>query len=151
MIYTPSGLPCSGKDQMGKILSILGTPNEEDTSFITDNKAIEYIQTFPKCKRIELSVKYPTATPEVIDFMNKLLVFNPFFRMTALEAIQCKVFDSVRNVKKESIIQQISKSAIHDIKLEVDRDDAFDYENTSNAKFSVDDLKSILAKEIKEI
>lgn len=35
--------------------------------------------------------------------------------------------------------------------LDVDRDDAFDYENSSNAKYSVNDLKNILAKEIKEI
>lgn len=35
--------------------------------------------------------------------------------------------------------------------LEVDRDDAFDYENSSNAKYSVNDLKEILAREIKDI
>ena len=35
--------------------------------------------------------------------------------------------------------------------LDVDRDDAFDYENSSNAKFSVNDLKNILAIEIKQI
>lgn len=43
LIISPSGLPCSSKDQLAKILSILGTPNEEDISFITDNKALEYI------------------------------------------------------------------------------------------------------------
>lgn len=37
------------------------------------------------------------------------------------------------------------------IMLEVDRDDAFDYENSSNAKYSVNDLKEILAREIKDI
>jgi hypothetical protein len=35
--------------------------------------------------------------------------------------------------------------------LDVDRDDAFDYENSNNAKYSVNDLKAILAREIKEI
>jgi mitogen-activated protein kinase 1/3 len=61
LIISPSGLPCSSKDQLAKILSILGTPNEEDISFITDNKAIEYILSFPKCKRIDLGQRYPAA------------------------------------------------------------------------------------------
>ena len=83
--------------------------------------------------------------------MQNFLSFNPFYRMTAYDALRSKVFDSVRSSKKEQIIEQISNDPECDIMLDVDRDDAFDYENSSNAKYSVNDLKNILATEIKQI
>ena len=40
----------------------------------------------------------------IVDLMHNFLSFNPFFRMTALEAIKLKVFDPVRNPKKEKLL-----------------------------------------------
>jgi len=37
------------------------------------------------------------------------------------------------------------------IHLAVDAEDAFDYENSEKAKYTVHDLKNILAREIKEV
>lgn len=107
LIYSPSGLPCSGNDQMAKIISILGTPDDEETSFITDNKAIEYINTFPKCKRIDFNQRYPMAPPEAIDFLNRLLVFNPFFRMGLDEAISHPLFDDMRIKLAETSLENV--------------------------------------------
>jgi hypothetical protein len=36
--------------------------------------------------------------------MKNLLKFNPYFRMTAFECIQSKVFDPVRDINKEKIL-----------------------------------------------
>ena len=88
--------------------------------------------------------------------MKNLLSFNPFFRMTAFECLNLNVFDPVRDAKKESVLKKLRDAKAGGdssllIELEVDRDEAFDYENSSNAKYSVDDLKKILASEIKEI
>ena len=53
-------------------------------------------------------MKYPGAPENAIDFLNKILVFNPYFRMTALECLQeCKLFDSVRDKKKEAGLMQL--------------------------------------------
>ena len=129
--------------------------------------------------------------------MQSLLKFNPYFRMTAYECIQSKVFDAVRDENKEKILhymnqenqalhnmvpqaqgfksadnkfqvsspkskpattfEQISSSASKHfqnramIELAIDSSDAFDYENPDNAKYSVNDLKFILHKEVVEI
>ena len=48
--------------------------------------------------------KLPSQYKEIIDLMQNLLNFNPFFRMSAYEALKCKIFDSVRDVKKEKVI-----------------------------------------------
>lgn len=52
--------------------------------------------------RADLSVKYPGASKEAIDFLNKILVFNPFFRMSLSDAICHPLFDNVRSPQSES-------------------------------------------------
>ena len=52
---------------------------------------------------MDLSSKYPAATKEAIDFLNKTLVLNPFFRMNLDEAISHPMFDQVRNKEAESV------------------------------------------------
>jgi len=43
---------------------------------------MEYLNSFPKNEKADLSLKYPGAPPEAIDFLNKILVLNPYFRMS---------------------------------------------------------------------
>ena len=40
------GFPVSKNDQLSIIFDVIGTPAEDDISFVTDNKAQEYLQTF---------------------------------------------------------------------------------------------------------
>jgi serine/threonine protein kinase len=36
---------------MNVIFEVIGSPNEEDKSFVTDQKALEYLSAFPKRER----------------------------------------------------------------------------------------------------
>lgn len=92
-----NGFPFAASDQLAVIFNVIGTPNDEDMSFVTDQKAIEYLKSYQYVGRCDLTSKYPAATPEAIDFLNKILVFNPFFRLSLEEAIQHPLFDKVRN------------------------------------------------------
>lgn len=38
-----SGFPFSTNDQLNVIFEVIGSPNEEDKSFVTDQKALEYL------------------------------------------------------------------------------------------------------------
>ena len=105
--------PCSQTDQLNLIFDVLGTPSEEDCSFVTDSKALEYLKAFPYKKRADLSEKYWTATPEAIDFLNKILLFNPFFRMTIDECLDHPFLEKVRDPSREIVASQ-------PIKLEVE-------------------------------
>ena len=83
-----------------------------------------------------------------------MLSFNPYFRMTALECLQeCKIFDSVRDKKKEAGLMILKEASRENslINLQIDSMDAFDYEDADNAKYSVEDLKNFLIYEIKQI
>lgn len=67
--------------------------------------------------------------------------------MTAFECLsECKIFDEVRDKKKEQglqIMKDASKNKML-INLDIDKMDAFDYEDADNAKYSVADLKGFL-------
>eukprot|EP00954_Amorphochlora_amoebiformis_P028554 1391858-Amorphochlora_amoeboformis.AAC.2 len=49
--------------QMNLIFDILGTPSQEDTKFITNQKALQYIQQMKKKKPVDFAGIYPNANP----------------------------------------------------------------------------------------
>lgn len=85
------------------IFDIIGTPNEEDTSFVTDTKAQEYLKSFPGRERANLRESYPGIGDEGIDLLNKMLVFNPFFRPSVDECLEHPYFRLVRNIEREEV------------------------------------------------
>ena len=79
------------------IFDVTGTPTEDDRSFVTDQKALDYLDTFGEKPRVDLSERYPGAPTEAIDFLDRILQFNPYFRLSLKEAIDHPLFDSIRN------------------------------------------------------
>ena len=67
------GFPISHNDQLNKIFQILGKPNDYDLSFITDDNALEYIDTFSEQKKVDLNVMYPNVPETAIDLLEKTL------------------------------------------------------------------------------
>lgn len=97
-----AGLPFSSTDQLAVIFDVIGSPTKEDCSFVTDQKALEYLEGFVGQPPADLSSKYPGATQEAIDFLQKTIVFNPFFRMALAEAIDHPLFKDVKGSKSEN-------------------------------------------------
>jgi mitogen-activated protein kinase 1/3 len=91
----------STNDQLNVIFDIIGTPSEEDTSFVTDTKAQEYLKSFPVRGRADLKTIYPGIGEEAIDLLNQMLVFNPFFRPSVEECLDHPYFKQVRVPLKE--------------------------------------------------
>jgi mitogen-activated protein kinase 1/3 len=75
---------------------LIGTPTDDDKSFVTDGKALEYLESFPYQKRADLKLKYPGAPPEALEFLYSILTFNPYFRMSLADALSHPLFDKVR-------------------------------------------------------
>jgi len=97
--------------QMNLIFSVLGTPSKSDMKFITNEKALEYIQSLPKKPKVPFSKLYKNANPLALDLMEKTLVFNPHKRISVAEALRHDYFKGLHNPKNE-----------------VDCKDAFDFE-----------------------
>lgn len=95
------GFPFSKNDQLAVIFEVVGTPSEEDKSYVTDQKALEYLEAFPVKGRGDLNQLYPGAGEEAIDLLNRVLVFNPYFRLSVDEALNHPFFKKVRKAEKE--------------------------------------------------
>jgi len=95
------GFPHSSTDQLNVIFDIVGTPSEEEKSFVTDAKALEYLKSFTPRPRVDFTELYPAAGKDAIDLINKMLLFNPYFRIAVQEALSHPFFEGVRDKSKE--------------------------------------------------
>lgn len=100
------GFPHSSTDQLNVIFDIIGTPNEEEKSFVTDAKALEYLKTFSVRARVDFGELYPAAGKDAIDLINKMLLFNPYFRTTVDEILAHPFFKSTREASKEVVAKK---------------------------------------------
>ena len=96
-----NGFPVAKDDQLAVIFDVLGTPKDEDVSYVTDAKAIGYLKSFTPIERVDMQQRYPGTTPEGIDLLNRMLQFNPYFRIRVDEALEHPFFQRVRKPHKE--------------------------------------------------
>jgi len=59
------------------------------------------LEAFPNKQRGDLSLLYPGAGEEAIDLLNRVLIFNPYFRISVDEALNHPFFKKVRKSEKE--------------------------------------------------
>ena len=88
-------------DQLAVIFDVLGTPNDEDISYVTDAKALGYLRSFTNIPRMDMATKYPGASGDGTDLLNRMLQFNPYFRISVDEALAHPFFTRVRKPHKE--------------------------------------------------
>ena len=86
-------------DQLSVIISVIGTPSEEDINSI--GKAKDYIATLKKRPGRPIEAQYPAADPLAIDLLKHMLQFNPKKRYTAEEALEHPFLKNVRRADME--------------------------------------------------
>lgn len=79
--------------QLGLIIQVLGSPSEEELSFIASSRARRYMQQMPRRPRIPFSTLFPTASPLAIDLLEKMLVFDPTKRISIDDALRHPYFE----------------------------------------------------------
>ncbi|CAE6412363.1 unnamed protein product [Rhizoctonia solani] len=74
-------------DQLNQILHHLGTPSEDTLRRVGSPRAQDYIRSLPIKPRIPFQTMYPTANPQAIDLLGKLLAFDPAKRISCEQAL----------------------------------------------------------------
>jgi serine/threonine protein kinase len=67
------------------------------------------LNAFPMSERVNLATVYPGAGEEAIDLLHKILVFNPYFRLSVDDCMEHPFFKKCRKPEKE----QDAKESIH--------------------------------------
>lgn len=47
--------------------------------------------------------KYPGSSPEALDFLGRVLQFNPYYRISLKECLEHPLFAAVRNLDRENV------------------------------------------------
>jgi mitogen-activated protein kinase 1/3 len=115
-----NGFPVTKKDQLNMILEILGTPKEDDLTFITDEKALEYLKAYPVAQKVPWKVKFPGASDEICDFLERSLQLNPHKRISVAEALAHPLFKGVREPEKENFTIQPIKLEFEDREIDTE-------------------------------
>ena len=77
-------------------MQVIGSPTEEEVSFIEEALAANYIKSLPKYEKKRASNIFNYCRPEWEDFLDKALVFDPRKRLTIDEAMRHPLFDGLR-------------------------------------------------------
>jgi len=91
MLRTPYLPGDSDIDQLSKIFSALGTPDEETWPGVTSLP--DYVP-FNYCPPTSYRSLFTAASDDAVDLLSKLLKFNPLERITAAEALQHPYFSN---------------------------------------------------------
>jgi hypothetical protein len=65
---------------LDSIFDLIGTPDEADLSFITDEQAKSYVRKFKKRPRANFKEVFPKISSEGLYLLQQMLQFNPFMR-----------------------------------------------------------------------
>mmetsp|Transcript_22947 Transcript_22947/g.40615 ORF Transcript_22947/g.40615 Transcript_22947/m.40615 type:complete len:385 (+) Transcript_22947:166-1320(+) len=83
-------------EQMKLIFKQLGTPDEDDLDFITNEQALKYVKKLGVMEKIPWSETFPKASKESLDLLEKMLHFNPKKRISVEDALNHPYMSKVR-------------------------------------------------------
>lgn len=101
-----AGISNLATDQLNIILTVLGTPTEEDCNFIKDKEKVRVLLEGPNRERVNFADFFPKADKNAIDLLNKMIVFNPYKRAKVSECLDHPYFKSVRDIKSEIVAKE---------------------------------------------
>jgi|TARA_B110000285_G_scaffold123349_1_gene139403 hypothetical protein len=78
------------------------------------------------------------------DLLKSMVEFNPFLRAFPSECLQNPYFDPIR-------VPQLELPAPQKIFLQIDQEDACDYQSGASMKFSKDEIMQMIWREVTEI
>ena len=74
-------------DQITKIQEVLGTPSDEETAFIKNDKAKAFLLSLPQKPKVAWAKLFPKADATGLDMLDRLLSFNPSKRIDVEKAL----------------------------------------------------------------
>lgn len=87
--------------QLKLIMKVVGTPNEANLGFVSNQKARKFVLNLPKYEAVNLSSLYPMASDEGLDLLYKMLIIDPNKRISVQDALGHAYFRECRDPECE--------------------------------------------------
>ncbi|KAK8834567.1 hypothetical protein M9Y10_045454 [Tritrichomonas musculus] len=87
-------------DQIARIHKVLGSPSRNVLAQFKRNPNTQISFAFPSQKSTDLRNLLPRASPETIELLTKLLIYDPCQRITAGDALNLPAFESIRRFEE---------------------------------------------------
>jgi len=120
-------------NQIEKVLELIGKPKPEDIESIESPHAATILSSINISKKRSFHSFFPNASEVALDFLRRLLVFNPNNRLTVEEALRHKYLEQFSSPEEEIVCDHI---------IEIPMDD--------NTKFSVKEYRDAIYNDIRE-
>ena len=102
-VFEGDGLPNTRGDLLKSILSLLGSPDKYDQSFVTDESAQMYLNKFRKTEPTQLNLKFTSVSTAGLDLLRQMLTFNPYLRPDIESCLSHPYFDCIRERQFEML------------------------------------------------
>ncbi|CAI5720521.1 unnamed protein product [Peronospora destructor] len=93
--------------QLQIICDKIGTPSEEDLHFVVSERAKRFMQNQPVRPGMSFAKLFPTAAPEAIDLLQRMLLFDPAKRISVEEALEHPYLASLHNLGDEPVADSV--------------------------------------------
>lgn len=91
-------------DHLLEVIKVVGTPSKQEVLQMNPNYDIsEY--DLPVIKRKAFSRLFPKADSKLIDLVDKLMIYSPHERLSAIEALSHNYFDDLRKEDTFNILE----------------------------------------------
>jgi len=118
----------SDVDQLHKVLNVIGAPEEKEWP---EKSSLPW-ENFKNCKEINLRHLVPDISPEGLDLMKKLLMFDPNKRLNARKSLEHTYFDDI--VSTDSQDSGISTKSTKSDDSNASTDSGIGLEDTSSGR-----------------
>jgi len=118
-------------NQIEKVLELIGKPKAEDIESVESPHAATILSSINVTKKKSFQSFFANASETALDFMRKLLVFNPNHRLTIEEALKHKYLEQFSSPEEEIVCDHLIKIPMDD-----------------NTKFSVKEYRDAIYSDI---
>ncbi|KAK4262799.1 hypothetical protein QN277_028308 [Acacia crassicarpa] len=95
-----------GKDyvhQLRLITELIGSPDDASLGFLRSENARRYVRQLPQCRKQKFSARFPNMSPDALDLLEKMLIFDPNKRITVDEALSHPYLSSLHDMNDEPV------------------------------------------------